>query len=113
MIFVLNTIESPLFFILVVIKNKINNITNVKNPFWFEFGDNKISRHIKGDTASKYKSAFLSQFSMLYIGEKFYYFINVKNTIKKNSINNEKSLLSSLYFNQLNPIETYDIIRDL
>ena len=107
-----------------------------KNPLWSEFGDNLIPRHIKRDTVSKlklitkYKSTLFSQFSILYTGEKFDCFINLDNTIKKNSINNGKSLLSSLYFNyksnytliiaideykynekcKLNFIETYDII---
>ena len=101
------------------IKNKLNNIPNVKNTFWFEYGGNMIARHIitKGDTTSKwkliakYKSTFSSQFSTIYAGEKYGYFLiggtNLNNTlqyidnqiIKKNSMNIERSFMSILFFN--------------
>ena len=101
------------------IKNKLNNIQNIKNAFWFEYGGNMIARHIiqKNDTKSKwrliakYKSSFSNHFITIYTGESFGFFLiggtNSNNTlqyinnqiIQKNSMNIERSFMSCLYMN--------------
>ena len=104
------------------IKNKLNNILNLKNAFWFEYGGNMIARHIisKNDTKSKwrliakYKSSFSNHFLTIYAGETFGYFLiggtNSNNTlqyinnqiIQKNSMNIERSFMSCLFLNNNN-----------
>ena len=101
------------------IKNKLNNIQNIKNAFWFEYGGNMIARHIiqKNDTKSKwrliakYKSTFANHFLTVYTGETFGFFLiggaNSNNTlqyinnqiIQKNSMNIERSFMSCLFLN--------------
>ena len=100
------------------IKNKFNNLKNLKNAFWFEYGGNMIARHIisKNDTTSKwrliakYKSSFSYHFLTIYAGEEYGYFLiggtNSNNTlqyinnqiIRKNSMNIERSFMSALFF---------------
>ena len=100
------------------IKNKLNNLINLKNAFWFEYGGNMIARHIisKNDTTSKwrliakYKSSFSYHFLTIYAGEEYGYFLiggtNSNNTlqyinnqiIRKNSMNIERSFMSALFF---------------
>ena len=100
------------------IKNKLNNLINLKNAFWFEYGGNMIARHIisKNDTTSKwrliakYKSSFSYHFLTIYVGEEYGYFLiggtNSNNTlqyinnqiIRKNSMNIERSFMSALFF---------------